>query len=372
MITLREAELVLVSLPLVRPFKTSFGVQETRDAVLLRVVVSDEGAEAEGWGECVAGREPLYSSEWALGAWLLLQHVLVPMAAASPFESLRSIRDAFVAVKGNPMTKATLEMAVVDATLRARGVSVASSLGGVRDRIECGVSIGMVSSTGALLDQVAGYLDEGYRRIKLKIEPGHDVVPVSAVRERFPSVMLTVDANAAYTPGAPALAHLDTFGLAMIEQPFGEDALSDHAALAASLATPVCLDESITSVARAVSALDARACSIINIKQGRVGGLAEAVDVAALCATRGIPVWCGGMLETGIGRAANIALASLPAFTLPGDTSASSRYFHEDLTEPFVMDADGTIAVPAGPGLGVAPIPSVLDRVTLRRERISW
>jgi O-succinylbenzoate synthase len=253
-------------------------------------------------------------------------------------------------------------------------VSLAAHIGGVRDRVPCGVSLGIEDRLGDLLDLVGRFAAAGYRRVKLKIEPGRDVEVVRAVREAFPDTPLSVDANAAYTEETadPILA-LDELGLEYVEQPLGEDDLLGHIRLQQRLATPICLDETITSATVARGAIQLGACRVINVKLGRVGGLGQALRIHELARAAGVPLWCGGMLETGIGRAANVALASLPGFSLPGDTSASDRYFERDLTEPFVVDPDGTMRVPDGPGIGVTPIPEVLsaatvDRVTLRPD----
>jgi O-succinylbenzoate synthase len=269
------------------------------------------------------------------------------------------------------MAKATLVNAFLDARLRAEGRSLASFLGADRDRVACGVSVGIAAGTSQLLDQVNAYLAEGYRRIKLKIEPGADVERVHAVRAAHPELMLSVDANAAYTMhDVPVFRDLDALGLLMIEQPLHHDDIVDHAKLQSMLETDLCLDESIRSAARAAAALELGSCRIVNIKQGRVGGLPEAVRVHDVAQAQDVPVWCGGMLETGVGRATNLALAALPGFTLPGDTSPSSRYFEEDLTEPHVMAADGTMTVPAGPGIGVEPRAERLEACTLERETV--
>ena len=336
------------------PFRTSFGTETAKDVVIVRY---RRGDGAEGWGECVALSEPTYSPEYAAGAHHVLEHHLLPRVLAG-----RSLDD----VHGHPMAKAAVEMAMLDAELRSSGVSLASHLGGVRDAVDAGVSVGMAPSVDELVSAVEAYLAEGYVRIKLKIEPGCDVEPVAAVRSAIgPDVRLQVDANAAYTvDDAEHLARLDDLGLLLLEQPLAARDLRGHAALAARLRTPVCLDESIESLADATDALDVGACSVVNIKAGRVGGLAEAVRIHDLCVERGVPVWCGGMLETGLGRAANVALASLPGFTLPGDVSASRRWFAEDLTEPFEL-VDGQLRVPTGPGLGVEPLPSVLEARTV-------
>ncbi len=274
-------------------------------------------------------------------------------------------------VRGHPMAKATLANAFLDATLRAEGRSLAAFLGAERDRVACGVSVGIAATTEILLEQVAAYLAEGYRRIKLKIEPGTDVERVRAVRAAHPGILLSVDANAAYRiEDVGVFRRLDEFGLLMVEQPLHHEDLVQHARLQAEIETPLCLDESIRSAADAAAAIELGACRIVNVKQGRVGGVLEARRVHDVCAARSVPVWCGGMLETGIGRATNLALAAMPGFTLPGDTSASRRYFPEDLTEPFELAPDGTMAVPTGPGIGVEPAPGRLAACTVRVERL--
>ena len=360
-------ELRRVAMPLVGPFRTSFGVETARDVLLVRAATPD----GEGWGECVAMSEPLYSSEYVDGATEVIRRFLTPRIFATDDVHPTQVARLLAPIKGHHMAKAAVETAVLDAWLRARGESFAAYLGGVRDRVPTGVSVGIADSIGALLDAVAAYLHQGYLRIKLKIEPGWDVEPVRAVRERFgDEVLLQVDANTAYSlADIPSLRRLDEFDLLLIEQPFAEDDLREHAELARQIRTPVCLDESITSAKVAADAIALRAAQIVNIKAGRVGGYLEARRIHDLCQANGIAVWCGGMLETGIGRAANVALAALPGFTLPGDISASERYYERDITEPFVL-ADGHVAVPAGPGLGVAPLPDVLDDVTTATEWI--
>jgi O-succinylbenzoate synthase len=362
---LRALELVKVELPLVRPFRTSFGEMTHKRCVLVRVETDD----AEGWGECVADETPDFSGEFNDGVWAVIRNHLAPLALDVEEADARRIELALDALRGNPMAKAAVIDAVLDAELRGRGESLASWLGATRDRVPCGVSIGIAASTDALLDQVDGYLEQGYLRIKLKIEPGLDVERVRAVRAAHPEIALSVDANAAYT-----LADGDVFGameperLLMIEQPLHHEDLVMHAKLQASLETPLCLDESIRSSADAEAALALGACRIVNIKQGRVGGVLEARRVHDVCRARDVPVWCGGMLETGVGRALNLALAAMPGFTLPGDTSASSRYFAEDLTEPFELAPDGTMAVPSMPGIGVTPIADRLETYGTARE----
>lgn len=353
-------ELVRFQLPFVSPFRTSFGVQHGRDVVLVHVI----GDDTEGWGENVAGEEPLYSAEFVDASVLALRHHLVPRLFTggdiTPFDVGRLLAP----VRGWEMAKAALEQAVLDGELRRQGVSMAAWLGGSRQRIAVGVSVGLHDHIDQTVAAVVRYLDQGYVRIKLKIEPGRDVDLVRAVRDAVgPDVLLQVDANAAYTlADARHLARLDQFDLLLIEQPLAEHDLRQHAQLARQLATPLCLDESITSAQVAADAVALGACSIINIKPGRVGGLLEARRIHDLCQANGVPVWCGGMLETGVGRAANLALASLPGFTLPPDLSASSRYFTGDVTTPFEL-VDGFLEVPTGLGLGVAPRAEVLTEL---------
>ncbi len=361
-------ELRRIRMPLVAPFRTSFGTEAVRDILLVGV----KGPDSDGWGECVAMGEPLYSPEYVDGAHAVIRDHLLPRLAAAGDLAAHHVAPALAPVKGHPMAKAAVEMAVLDAELAAAGRPLAAFLGATRDRVPSGVSVGIPGSIPELLDIVAGYLDQGYRRVKLKIEPGWDIEPVRAVRERFGDVPLQVDANTAYTLGDAAhLAGLDPFELLLIEQPLPEDDIAGHAELARRIRTPVCLDESITSARAAADAIARGACSIVNIKAGRVGGYLEARRVHDVCAARGVPVWCGGMLETGLGRAANVALAALPDFLLVGDVSASSRYWERDLTPPFVLE-DGYLRVPGGPGIGVRPDPEVLASVTTSVETIPW
>lgn len=360
-------ELRHVRLPLVSPFRTAFGTQTERDLVLVRALTSG----AEGWGECVAMTEPLYSEEYTAGAHHVMAEHLIPRLLARGLTPAHHVDEILADVRGHRMAKAAVELALLDAELRTSDVALSTYLGATRDKIECGVSVGIMSSIAALLDAVDGFLARGYRRIKLKIAPGWDVEPVAAVRERFGDILLQVDANAAYGPGdARHLARLDDFDLLLIEQPLAEDDLRGHAALALSLRTPLCLDESITSARAASAALAMGACQIVNIKAGRVGGYLEARRVHEVCAGFGAPVWCGGMVESGIGRAANVALAGLPGFSLPGDTSASDRFFAEDIVvEPLAM-TDGLMAVPTAPGTGVELDEEALARFTLSVQTI--
>jgi O-succinylbenzoate synthase len=368
MTTVRAIELRLIGLPLVASFRTSFGVETEKVCVLVRLV-TDQG---EGWGECVASRDPAYSEEFNEAVWLVLRDFVAPALFAAGDVTTDDLDAVLSGIRGNPMAKATLVDAFLDAELRGAGRSLAEHLGAVTDRVACGVSVGIAATTEQLVEQVDGYLDAGYLRVKLKIEPGLDVERVTAVRAAHPDLALSVDANAAYTlDDADVFMALDAFDLLMIEQPLHQDDLVQHAELQRRIRTGICLDESIRSAADAAAAIELGACRIVNIKQGRVGGVPEAKRIHDVAAGAGVPVWCGGMLETGIGRATNLALAALPGFTLPGDTSASARYFADDITEPFVMDPDGTMAVPSGPGIGVTPRSDRLDATTIRIETLT-
>ncbi len=359
-------ELRRLELPLRSPFRTSFGTEHHRDVLLVRAL----GDGVEGWGECVAGLDAGYSSEYVDGAQDVIRRFLIPALAGRPELDATVAETAFAKVKGHPMAKAAVQTAILDAQLRVAGMPLSTFLGAVRPTVAAGVSVGIMDSIPELLDAVEGYLAAGYVRIKLKIEPGWDVAPVRAVRERFGDILLQVDANTAYTlADARLLAQLDPFELLLMEQPLPEDDLRGHAALAKLVRTPICLDESITSARAAADAIALGAAAIVNIKPGRVGGYLEARRIHDVCQASGVPVWAGGMLETGIGRAANVALAALPGFTLPGDTSASDRYFARDITAPFVLE-DGALRVPVGPGIGVDPDGQTLTEVTTNVEHI--
>ncbi len=361
---LDHVELRRVTLPLVTPFRTAHGTSDVRDALLVRVVTVDG---IEGWGECVAMAEPTYTAEWVDGAHEVTRRFLLPLLHHHDLGAA-DVAPLLHAVKGHPMAKAGIEAAVLDAELRAAGVSLATHLGAVRDRVPSGVAVGIAADVDALLATVDALVAQGYLRVKLKIGPGWDVEPVRAVRSTWPELRLQVDANSAYTPAdTDHLRALDAFGLLLIEQPFAEDDLDGHAGLAAAIETPVCLDESITSARTAREAIERGACEVVNLKPGRVGGILESLRIHELCLDFGVPIWIGGMLETGVGRAVNTVLAALPGCTLPGDLSASSRWFHRDVTEPFVLDG-GHLRVPRGPGIGVVPRPDALDALTTRRE----
>src|SRR6478735_6201600 len=367
-VALEGFELRVLQIPLVSPFTTSFGTETVREVIVVRALTSD----GDGWGEIVTQDAPLYSSEYTQGAWDVATRFLIPALLDRPSVAPEDVARVLEPLVGHRMAKAGLELAVLDAALRAAGRPLGEYLGAVRDRVPSGVSVGIQRDPAALVDTVAGYLDEGYVRIKLKIRPGRDVGDTAAVRDAFGAIPLQVDANSAYTlADADTLAELDRFDLLLIEQPLQEDDIVDHATLARRLRTPVCLDESIVSDKAAADALALGAASIINIKAGRVGGYLEAVRIHDRCLGADVPVWCGGMLETGIGRAANAALAALPGFTLPGDVSASSRFYTRDIvTEPAVLE-DGHVRVPIGHGLGVEIDPVALEAFTVRRERIT-
>lgn len=363
MTRLAELRLHRIDMPLVRPFRTSFGTQDSRDVLLIQAVTHDG---VSGWSECVAMEWPGYSHEYVDGAVDVLAEHLIPAAVADGTIDPHVVHRRLSRLMGHPMAKAALETAVLDAWLRTESRSLADYLGAVRTDVDCGVSVGIPvdERIDSLLEEVGGYVDAGYRRIKLKIQPGWDVQAVRAVRETWPDIPLQTDANQAYTRSdTDLLAAMDPFDLLLVEQPLPEDDLLGHAMLAERISTPVCLDESIISLASADTAIAFKAASIINIKPGRVSGYLEAREIHDLCVEREVPVWCGGMLETGVGRAANVALAALPGFTLPGDTSASSRYYAVDITPPFVLE-DGRLRVPTGPGIGVEPIPAILDELT--------
>jgi o-succinylbenzoate synthase len=367
-VQLEAVELVRVWMPLVRPFRTSFGTQVGRDVLLVHTIAH----EAEGWGECVALGDPIYNSEFVDGAELVLRRWLIPALLAETRLTASKVRPAVDRIKGHQMAKAAIELAVLDAQLKAVGMPLSEYLGGVRDSVETGVSIGITDTVEELLEIVANYLSDGYRRVKLKIEPGWDVTPVRAVREQFgDDLVLQVDGNAAYRRREiPTLLALDPFNLALVEQPFAADDLASHVELAHRASTPICLDESIESASDAVAAIGLGACDIVNVKAGRVGGYLEARRIHDVCSAMGVPVWCGGMLETGLGRAANVALASLPNFQLPGDISASNRYYAADLTEPFEL-VDSSLTVPVRPGLGVMLRDDVLVELAAKREMIT-
>jgi len=368
-VRLGAIELRRIAMPLVSPFRTSFGVERDRDILLVRATVDADGTSVDGWGECVALADPTYSPEYVDGAQHVMVHQLLPRLIASTTGRTFDAADVATILSpfhGHPMAKAAIEMAILDAQLRLAERSFAEHLGATATRIPSGVSVGIHDSIDDLLATVQGYVDDGYVRIKLKIEPGSDIEHVAAVRDLIgPDMPLQVDANTAYqrTDGRH-LAALDEFQMLLIEQPLPEADILGHARLADEVETPICLDESLVSASGTADAIELGACEIANIKPGRVGGYLEAVKIHDLCVARDVPVWCGGMVETGIGRAANAGLAALPGFTLPGDISASTRFYARDIVTEPIMVIDGHVAVPTAPGLGFDIDHDFLDSVT--------
>ncbi len=361
-------------MPLVTPFRTSFGVEADRDILIVHIEAELDGEEVHGWGECVALGEPTYSAEYVDGSQHVMVQHLLPRLAARALAGIDAadVSDVLAPVHGHPMAKGAIEAAVLDAQLRAAGMSFADLLGTATDsdgrprRIPSGVSVGIHDSVEDLLKTVQGYVDDGYVRVKLKIEPDSDIEHVAAVRDLIgPDVPLQVDANTAYrrTDGRH-LARLDDYDLLLIEQPLPEEDIIGHARLADEVDTPICLDESLVSAAGTADAIELGACEIANIKPGRVGGYLEAIRIHDLCLTLDVPVWCGGMVETGIGRAANAALGALPGFTLPGDISASARFYAQDIVTDPITIVDGHVTVPTAPGMGFDIDSDVLESVT--------
>jgi O-succinylbenzoate synthase len=363
---LTRLDFLTVRLPFVRPFATSVHSWSVKEALLLRI----ESGGTVGWGECVADPDPFYSYETTITAQHIIKDFLLPLL--EPGITLSTVALRFRSVRGHGMAKATVENALLDLIAKLEGVPLHALLGWPRKRIRSGISIGIQESIGDLLAAVEEALQRPYHRVKIKIMHGKDIEWVRAVRDRFPDLALMVDANGDYgLEDAERLRELDSFGLTMIEQPLSYSDIIQHASLQKRLSTPLCLDESIHNLDDAVSALDLGACKIINIKQGRVGGLLESIRIAAACKAREVAVWSGGMDETGIGRAFNLHLQAADGFTLPGDTSETSRYFHEDIVEPgVVLAADGFIEIPEGPGIGVAVLEDRLEKYTIAREMI--
>lgn len=345
-----EVEIRLIRLPLTEPFETSFGSIDSRLVFLVSIVADG----LRGWGEVVASEKPLYSYETVGTAFHVIRDFLAPAMLDEPLRSLDELANRFMQFRGHNMAKAGLELAFMDLVAQRTDQPLSRLLGGQRPRIPVGVSLGIQPTLNKLFERIDRYLALGYQRIKLKIKPGWDVDVIAKVRTRYPAILLSVDANSAYTlDDSEHLKRLDDLDLLMIEQPLENDDLVDHARLQSELKTPICLDESITGQRQAKKALELKSCRMINIKVGRVGGYSQALPIHDLCVSERVPVWCGGMLESGIGRAHNIALASLPGFTLPGDISASSRYFTRDLIVPGVTVArDGMVEVPQSVGLG--------------------
>jgi len=364
-----QVSLYHLRMRLQNPFETSFGRTQERECILIEA----QGEGLVGYGECVADRDPGYSYETTGTAWHVLQDFLVPEILNKDLQSAEDVQRRTAHVRGHPMAKAGLEMVYWDLIGKRENRNLQELIGGKGDRVQVGVSIGIQESAYTLVNVVGDYLDQGYGRVKIKIKPGRDLSDTSAVRDAFPDLRLQVDANSAYDlDSAGDLLPLDKLNLLMIEQPLAEDDLWDHSRLQANFNTPICLDESIISVRHARQAIDMKACRIVNIKAGRVGGISQAIAIHDLCYAEGVPVWCGGMLETGVGRAANLALASLPGFVYPGDISASDRYYKEDITqERFMLNDDSTITLPNKLGLGVSIDGLALKKVTVNRITIS-
>jgi len=365
-IRIEHIELRQISMPLVAPFETSFGVETEREGL----IVALRGGGLTGWGEVVASREPGYSAETAKTEWHILHDFIIPGVLGKSFAEVESLEKTYGGVRGHNMAKAGVQAALYDLLAKAQGISLQKMLGGKGKKVKVGVSVGIQPTTEALVERVQAYIADGYPRIKIKIKPGRDAAEARALRQAFPDILLQVDANSAYTlEDAGRIKEMDDLNLLLIEQPLSEDDIFDHAKLQPQLKTAICLDESILSARHARWAHELGACRIINIKPGRVGGLREAIRIHDYCAANNIPVWCGGMLETGIGRAANVALASLPNFKLPGDISATKRYWKEDIVEEeFMLNPDGTLTVPTAPGLGVTVREDLLEKVALRKE----
>ena len=352
-----------LSMPLVAPFETSFGRETDRQCILVKV----QAEGFAGYGECVASYDPGYSYETTGTAWHILKDFIAPLILGQIIKNALDFQSRVERIRGHHLAKAGVEMAIWDLLGKRDGKSLKEMFGGERDKADVGVSVGIQESAGAMVRTVESYLKKGYRRVKIKIKPGREVEETTAIRKEYPELRLQVDANSAYTlDTADALKPLDDLDLLLIEQPLFEDDIWDHRKLQAGFKTPICLDESIVSPRHARYALEMEACRNINIKAGRVGGLSQGIMIHDYCRERNIPVWCGGMLETGVGRASNLALATLPGFVLPGDISASDRYYHRDITnERFVLNEDSTIDVPIKPGLGITIDEEALKQFTL-------
>ncbi|HMD44199.1 MAG TPA: o-succinylbenzoate synthase [Candidatus Acidoferrum sp.] len=365
---LREMTLREIHLKLLHPFETS--MDRVTDRRIILVEADLDGVI--GWGECTAGENPFYSPEDTATCWHILKNYIWPMLKGREFESAEDIWGMLGQVRGHNMAKGALEVAVWDAEAKQRSVSLSELLGGTQSEIACGVSIGIKETLEDLVAAVRTELSAGYQRIKIKIKPGKDLLLVQRLRQEFPRIRLSVDANSAYRrEDIDLLKQMDAYYLMMIEQPLGWDDLYGHVEIQKALETPICLDECIHTYEQAEAAIRLGACKIINIKLGRVGGFHEAKRIHDLCQKNRIPVWCGGMLESGVGRAHNIALSSLPNFTLPGDVSASARYWPEDIIDPEVtVSSQGTITVPNAPGLGFELRPDRIDSLTHRQERL--
>lgn len=361
--TIRLREL---RIPLVAPFETSGWKEEEKTCIIIQM----QHGDVSGFGECAVSPGPWYGPETITSAWHVMREYFVPTVLGKEFSTQRELVGSLSFVRGNNMAKASFDMAFCDLAAKREHTSLSKFLGGTKTKIESGVSVGIQKDIEKLVTVIDDYLNQGYRRIKIKIKPGKDTTMVSTIRKRFPDKMLMVDANGAYMASdATALFKLDPYNLMMIEQPFAWDDLVDHANLQRALKTPICLDESISSINDLKTALALKSCRILNLKPARVGGLAASKEIHEMCQAHSMPIWCGGLLETGIGRAHNIAIASLPGFTLPNDISASGRYFTEDIVNPeFHLNPDGTITVPTGTGLGVDIRTDLLEKFTVNQK----
>jgi len=370
---IREMTVRELRMKLVTPFETSVEVTDVRRVVLIEVTVEGDSGTVTGWGESAAGEVPSYTPETTDTVWHILKDHLWELVSGQEIEQAADVWPMLGPVRGHNMAKAGLEAAIWDAQAKLEGVPLAKLLGGTREEIASGVSIGIKATLDGLVEAVAKELADGYQRIKIKIKPGKDVEQVKRLRKEFPQLKLMVDANSAYTMrDLPVLKQLDAYHLMMIEQPLGWDDLYGHIRLQEQLATPICLDECIHTEEQARAAVELGACRIINIKMGRVGGHTVARRIHDLCQRHNVPVWCGGMLESGIGRAHNIALSTLANFVLPGDVAASKRYWAEDIVEPEItVSKQGTIRVPTGPGIGFAPKREMIEKLTVRKERLA-
>lgn len=363
---IEQIELRHIKMELVSPFTTSMGTEYDEEHIIVRV----DGEGLTGWGESVAEGTPFYSYETVTTAWHILQDFLIPSVLGKNISGIEEAIESYSNVRGHMMAKAGLEAALWDLFAKSVNISLSKMFGGTRDKIDVGVSIGIQSSPAELVEKVRGYLSEGYKRIKIKIAPGNDLQFIRVVRKEFPDILFQVDANSAYELDHINLfKQMDDYNLLLIEQPLGHEDIYNHSKLQRELKTPICLDESIHSLDDTRAAIELDSCRVINIKPGRVGGFTESKLIHHYCASKNIPVWCGGMLESGIGRAGNVALASLPNFTLPGDISASKRYYKEDIVEPeFQVSTDGTMDVPTKPGIGVEVNLKMLENVTVKKK----
>lgn len=360
---IKSIKLRHIKMDLLTPFTTSIGTEFDKDFILVEVK-SKSGLS--GWAESVSIKEPIYNEETVNTNWHIMSDFLIPLILREPIVHPDEVSERFRHIRGNYNAKAALECAIWDLYAREQNLSLAKALGGVKDKIEVGVSVGIQKSEKAMIQQIENYVSEGYKRIKIKIKRDWDVHILRAIRREFPAIPLMADANCAYTlEDIEHLQSLDEFQLMMIEQPFASDDIIDHAKLQEKLLTPICLDESIHTVDDARKAIELGSCKIINLKIGRVGGLTESKKIHDLCMKHNIPMWCGGMLEAGIGRAYNVAITSLSNFTLPGDTAPSSHYWKQDIIEPEVEMKDGYIYIPEGPGIGYEPSLSKIEEVTL-------